>query len=145
MSSPNEMDAILDEVFFATHRQFPDIAVCNIATRRVLRRAGDISAVEDLAGLANQQARQLARNEGWVEVPSHLAGGLAAEGVWVVGTWSNPAGHGHTTVVRPRTAPVPWLMTCGVPETAARSPWAHSDAVHRSCGTAPRFYARRRG
>ncbi len=141
----SEMTRLIDEVFYPTNNQFVDRAACNIAVRRLFRRVGDVAAVADLDGLANAQAARLALSDGWMEVPQERAGSLAAGGLWVVGTWLNPSGHGHSTIVRPLDSPVPWLMTCGVPGTAARAPWARSDRVHASCRTPPRFFARRRG
>jgi hypothetical protein len=138
------MNRILDEVFYPADLQFPDLAVCNIVTRRVFRFLQDEAAVVDLGGLANDQSARLATSGGWREVAAERAGALAAEGLWVVGTWLNPSGHGHSTLVRPAAVPVPWLMTCGEPGTAARAPWARSDAVHARCRTPPRFFARRR-
>lgn len=134
--------------FHELDRRYPNIFVCNIAIRRTVELIGDDKALLDLAGQANDQAVKLANSDGWKSVSESSAQQLANRGELVIGTWRNPSGHGHTTIVVPGPVDIdysgPRVMTCGVPGTSARHPGIASRDVYCNIPDQPIWYWRTR-
>lgn len=133
----SQISVVAKQVFEEMDKLYPQIAVCNIATRRFFEIMNMRDVVNDLAGMANDQAVTIKSSASWIPVSINDAQTLVNAGNYVIGCWYNSEGHGHTVIVLPlppnaEKPDFPIVTSCGEPKTKARKYSVPANYVYNS-------------